>query len=552
MEPAGKKTFRRMVTVVVAIVALYVLGKGTLALFGLIGGGHEQGVNLRVEAGSSVDIALGGKDFIAAEDNTSLQPGDAVRTSAKSHAVLSFADGTIMRMDEQTSMSVLKSEGTTDKSTISAELLEGNAWVSTPAASQSGTRLRIIDAPSLSFDLPKNTEALLTPRSVVVYSADGAGVTVTPKNTSAHLAIGEGQQFVFPVDAAATANLEQYRTAFTLSAFRNAFVNDSRLKIKGIASTSGSMPTDSTSALTLTSPTDGQNIATASVHVAGTIDPATVTTVRINGRTITTASGGSFQNDVTLPGNTAYDIHVEGLNADGILVAETTRTVRHQQSDAAAATGFASPAITSPAAAAETFRTTDSEVVIRGSAPAGTAKIMVNDYILKLFDPAKGSWSYLARLDLGNMKAGENIYDVVSIDANGNRSTPARLTVVQGVSGGVTATPVTQGSSSSIATKPQNNAPTAAGTLSITGPTAGTSHTETGTGFLLEGTTSASTDSMWVNDYRLQLYKSGVKYWNYIASAAFGNLKKGTNTYTIVARDKNGKVLDKMVYTVTY
>ncbi len=83
-------------------------------------------------------------------------------------------------------------------------------------------------------------------------------------------------------------------------------------------------------------------------------------------------------------------------------------------------------------------------------------------------------------------------------------------------------------------------------------PAAGTQYTATGSEVVIEGTTIAETDSVWVNGYKLQLYRPGVTTWNYIARESMGNLKRGTNTYRIVTRDKQNVILDVLVYTITY
>jgi hypothetical protein len=174
---------------------------------------------------------------------------------------------------------------------------------------------------------------------------------------------------------------------------------------------------------------------------------------------------------------------------------------------------------------------------------------MVNDYKLQLFDPAKGTFSYLASQRLGNMKTGENIYDVYALDAGGAKSTPARITIFIGPADAMPVQPSSSAPVSSSGPLPTNT-PLLPGSLSVIAPTAGTTHTETGTGFLLEGLTSGKTATMWVNDYKLQLYRPGKTTWNYIASVEFANLKRGMNTYVIVARDSDNKILDKMTYTV--
>ncbi len=69
---------------------------------------------------------------------------------------------------------------------------------------------------------------------------------------------------------------------------------------------------------------------------------------------------------------------------------------------------------------------------------------------------------------------------------------------------------------------------------------------------MIVGATSSQTASIWVNDYRLQLYKAGKTTWNYIASVAFANMKKGRNVYVITARDAEEKILDRVEYIVNY
>ncbi|MEK7218456.1 MAG: hypothetical protein AAB728_03245, partial [Patescibacteria group bacterium] len=98
---------------------------------------------------------------------------------------------------------------------------------------------------------------------------------------------------------------------------------------------------------------------------------------------------------------------------------------------------------------------------------------------------------------------------------------------------------------------PQND-PLAPGTLRVTGDAAQAGFSATGTGFLLEGTTVPQTDSVWVNDYRLQLYAAGKTFWNYIASPELKTLREGSNTFTVVARDSEGQILDKMEVKVEY
>lgn len=54
------------------------------------------------------------------------------------------------------------------------------------------------------------------------------------------------------------------------------------------------------------------------------------------------------------------------------------------------------------------------------------------------------------------------------------------------------------------------------------------------------GEAPTNTAGIIVNDYRLQLFKAGSKTWSYLASTSNGNLKMGTNIFTIYAVDNDG------------
>ena len=182
----------------------------------------------------------------------------------------------------------------------------------------------------------------------------------------------------------------------------------------------------------------------------------------------------------------------------------------------------------------------------------------MNDYRLQLYDAGSTKWSYLASTKLGNLQYGTNTFAAVAINRNGLRSEPAVLTIILGkgeegvinetdqeeTAGAEENTPVIDGNL-------PNNTPLAPGTLTVDIPTPGTTHTETGTGeVLIQGTPPTDTFTLWVNDYRLRLFEPGRGMWNYRASTELKTLKQGSNTYEIIARNRKGEILDRMVYTI--
>ena len=56
------------------------------------------------------------------------------------------------------------------------------------------------------------------------------------------------------------------------------------------------------------------------------------------------------------------------------------------------------------------------ELLLEGAAPVGTKSMWVNNYKLRLFEPEKGFWNYIASTKLGTMKRGENEYVITARD----------------------------------------------------------------------------------------------------------------------------------------
>lgn len=546
----------RIAATVAALLLLYILGKTVLAYFGVGNDIRRLAATLHVEGRGTVNVYLEGGELQRAQDNMKLYAGDRVTTGQSSNATLSFFDGSMVRLDQQADVTIEESALGTKRSELALALEHGGMWMSTPRGSAfTGEILRSVKTPVLSFVLPAETEAVLSPLSVVVYSAAGPGIGVTFENVNREaIILGEGQRLQLPSATEIGTDIYVYRSAINPLDARNAFVEESRVRAAALASVTPLTPTRTGSGVTVgflvvSTPAENAVINAGTVKVTGTYGDS-VAKVRVNEYdAVLTPEAKAFAQELALPtGDNEFEIRIAALDAQGEILEEARRVVTRQVKPPAA------PTITSPASQGETYRTQSQEFVIRGGSPGNAVGIMVNDYRLQLFTPSKGEWSYLASVRLGNLKSGSNTFSVVAIDAAGNRSEPAVITILleEGAVG------VVAGASASASSKPAtpaelpNNDPLKPGTLAVTGPTPGTAHTATGSEFLIEGSTPAETASVWVNDYQLQLYTPGKTFWNYIASVELKTLKAGTNTYTVVTRNSEGKILDKLVYTVTY
>jgi hypothetical protein len=535
---------RSIILLALVLLILYVAGRWIIGLFG--GAGAQQSyVTMEVERGT-VNYSLEGGLMQRAEGTSRLFPDDRVTTGGNGNALLTFFDGSVARIDVQSDVTIEGSRQA-EESETSLVLAGGALWMRTPTVEGfSGAITRTVDLPRYSATIPSDAEVVIEENGVLVFSADGQGVALSIDGVSDTLYIGEGQQYVLPDDNEITGDPYRYRSAIEPLAVQRDFIEESRtIKIGTVATGTGT--TTGEDMLTVTQPADKTAVTTATVRVAGEVAKR-VERVRVNGSdAVIDRSDDTFTMELALTEG-SNTLTIDALDARGVVLEKETRTVTR------GAQGIASPTITSPAKNGETYRTSQTEFAITGTVPAGAAGVMVNDYKLQLFRAGDTTWSYLASTALNNMKSGTNVYDVYTLDAAGNKSAPARITILleagaQGVVGGGAA--ASSQPAVNEATLPKND-PLQPGTLSVTGPTPGRTHTATGSEFLLEGTTPSGTATVWVNGYRLQLFKTAGTYWNYIARTDYGTLKPGTNVYRIVARNADNQILDQFEYTVTY
>lgn len=559
--PYSMATPSMMPSVIRSIILLLLLGillygtaKSVLWVFG--GSSKSQTPSqLIVEQGGTVNVSIDDGLLQRTEDTMKIYEGDRMVTSANGFATIKLFDGSVTRLDAQSDVRLLKSDNEEENEVWAIKLEKGALWVKTPTVHiYSGSITRTITMPRYAVTLTSDTEAVVEEARLMIFSADGAGVRVKLAEYEDTVIVGEGQQFTLP-DGEIGADPYIYRSAIEPLAVQRAFITKSRTMV---TQTNSATETESGSTistqeindvLTVTTPLNNATVTTATIKVSGTVG-TTIERVRINGFDATITNERTFTQELSLQEGPSTILLIEAFDARGLLLAQQSLTIFK------GSTGVAVPTITTPATAGQTYRTQKTEVSISGTAPAGTVGMMVNDYRLQLFRKGDTTWSYLASKELNNMKDGLNLFSVIALDAAGNRSAPVNLTIIvdplatEGVMGD---------SSSSVPTTPiiqesdlPNNDPLMPGTVSVTAPLAGTQFTATGSEFVLAGITPKESASVWVNGYKLQLYKPGVTFWNYIAKTAFGTLKAGNNVYRIVARDATNKILDVFEYTVTY
>lgn len=562
----GEEQPGRWFRVIAVLVALALVLYAARGFWRWIGSGNvvqRAAATMTVEQGGPVSFAIEGGTLRRAEDSLKLAEGDRIETGAGGRARLALFDESTAMIDESSTLVLEESAKGSEASTIRLDLTMGGLWMSTSDASTlSGTILRSVTTPAFEATVPNNAEVIIRSRSVDVFAADGLGVEILADGASDPIFIGEGQHWELPADTDVSGDLYALRKPLAADAATQTLVVRARNAVAVTEPGDGPASPTTSEALTITAPRDKATIAGATVRVEGRVGPA-VTRVRVNGyQAALDTEARTFTQDLAFDDETPFILHTEAIDADNVVIAEDQRSVTR---DATAAAAAAAPTITEPAAGGSTYRTQASELIIKGTAPKETEGIIVNDYRLQLYEPGSGTWSYLANTELGNLKSGTNTYDVVAIDALGGRSAPVRITILveEGASGvvGSAGSAASVGTTASTSSAPAviedettlpNNAPLTPGIIAVTAPSPESPAT-TGSGeTLIEGTTSAQTDSMWVNGYRLRLYLPGKTTWNYIASTQYSTLKRGNNTYRIVARNAAGEILDTKEYVMVY
>ena len=552
-----KRIAKNLGILAVGAFAIWFAGNWAFAQLGVGNPVQRTAVQILLEERGLVEVSIEGAEPTRAKEGLKLYAGDSITTGAHANATLVFFDGTTIRLDERTTFELQESTLGAKASEIRVELPEGSLWVSSPELkSFSGSIARVIEGPTMTLDIPAGTEALISTDTLAVFSANGLGISVSLAERQ-KVVVGEGQQFALPDDAILSGDLYSYRTPLDAAVTRSAFVLESREEIAALegeirAPIASVLPVEEEDILVVSSPSNGATIYASTVNVRGRVG-ASVDAVRVNGYLASLDEDTrQFSEELALQDEDNIAIVVEALDADSAVLAQVRREITRDREPPEMAT------ITLPATDGQTYRTQESEIIIRGTAPKDAVGIMVNDYRLQLFAPGDDTWSYLASTQLSNLKSGENIYNVKAINAGGYNSEPVTLIILleEGTVGVIASEEEeteTEEEEEVVLEPEESGRGLFPGTTTVSEPGPGTEYTLTHTGAIsIKGSTSPQTYTVTVNDYKLSLYEPGTTNWKYIASLEFGTLRNGRNRYRIVSRNSAGKILDEIVYTIIY
>ncbi|MBI2523894.1 FecR domain-containing protein [Candidatus Peregrinibacteria bacterium] len=382
------------------------------------------GATVHVEKGNAATVSVNGEEPLPVEGSMNMYEGDTLNTKTHSTATIAFFDGTRMRLDEETTVTIQNMRQGTMKNAMNLELVNGKIWIALPKDTASGETLLHVKTPVFALEFPPGTEALIERSALAVFDSGNAlGVVLRTPGTPSALYIGEGQQITLPEELQGhEQNLYVFRSPLDPTLSASPFVEKSRETSLPPPPKQSIAPPPPEELLSILAPDEGSIALSDSIKVRGTFGRG-VTSIRVNGYLATTEEH-TFSQELALPSDEKIDIRIAALNENGIIIAEQSRTVRRDLQPPP------SPQILLPAGSGTIFRTTKTEIELRGTVQKGVAGIIVNEYRLQLFQPGDTVWSYLASTNLDNFHPGTNIYEVVAIDDAGNRSAPVRIQII--------------------------------------------------------------------------------------------------------------------------
>jgi len=547
--------FGLVLTTVLVIVA----GWWLLRTFGFGASVQRAAVEMMPEDRALVRVSVDGGEWNRTGQELKLYSGDRVATDAGSHAVLQFFDGTVSRLSGNTSVTILGSQSGEKNAEISLQVDSGTIWIATAKNTPNEVNVnRTINTPMLLVDLPNGTEALVSRHSLSIFDSHEIGAEVTVAGNNQTIIVGEGQSFAIPSGSVPSGNLYSFRSALDLQAAPAEFLQESRIRAQTlIAQGTDTEPTAPVvDILEITEPAQGTTVRSSTINVRGRIDLEHIVLVHVNGyEAAINEATGEFALELTLPDEDEATVNIEAFDEAGEVLADAVRTIVREVNPPS------SPHFLQPAADDQIYQTQRERIEIVGSAPPEAIAIVINDYRLRFFEPGDEKWTYLSSTELDNLVEGKNIFTAIAIDAEGLKSDPVIMTIMLGEEAegitdeeGKTVEVVEDEEEPDQALLPTND-PLQPNTIAVTAPSAGEEYVATTVEeaeMLIEGVVSNDTHSVWVNDYRLKLFKPDKNYWNYIASTELGTMHRGRNAYEITARDAEGQILDKFTYVIRF
>lgn len=253
---------------------------------------------------------------------------------------------------------------------------------------------------------------------------------------------------------------------------------------------------------------------------------------------------------------------------------ETTETSTTPIETPAEETANAVPmiAITFPTENPYALPAGETSVTIEGTTSADTVSVTVTNYdengvasayTLQSYVAGAMTWKYNAFYGYGNLREGRNRFTIVARNEDDLPSTSLEL-IVEVEVGAFTALEEEETTTEDTGTEEPATedtiVPESTGVVSTPSVTllndesapVAWPYTTTAAEVLIEGTVGPEAVAVYVNDFKLTKFVAGSGSWNYYAKLDFGNYKVGDNPYTVYAEDSAGNRSAEFTFSIYY
>lgn len=430
------------------------------------------------------DMKIWGLDqWAAAVSGTILNSGDSIRTDPGSRAVLSFQNGSLLRLDAESEIELidLKSRDGHDEADI--KINRGNVWFKSSTADTvqssflartshlevSGTRITMALTQG-----PRESVRVLEGKALVTVKVESGEDEKAALRAADTLEVAFGQEVTIgadellslksrrPVELLAMLadefhgaewyswNRGEDRTGGSVVSVENAVELGTQtppapglepaenepvpVAVKEFPSPKVTNPAQSPlrttqNTVTISGTTDAKTSRMEVVNTHGTVrDSYTLQKYKAGTTTWSYVVSPPYGN--LYAGENRYEIFA--FDKQGTKSLATTLSIIYEKPSEPA--DLSAPKVTSfngQASESLNFETTSNEIIVLGTIGKGITKIFINDFALSRYVPSSGKWSYFAKPVYGNLKEGENTYTVYGVDFEGNKTPMTKFTILK-------------------------------------------------------------------------------------------------------------------------
>jgi len=497
-RPGGRTTKRRsfrsrkkklkylypLLLIVAIVLIIYLLFSFFKFLTNLNSGKFDNAATVYVVSGRAQMQSFREDEFIPVVSGQLLLEGDRIQTFDNSRVVLQFFNDTFVRLNEGTDLYIDELNNGKNEDTINLSVNAGEVWLNKPEPAKPKSVLAV----KTNYLIVRTTGTVFNvrsglPEAVQVVNGNVLVEVVENQEESGSLdkiPVGVGQELV--LDNQALDTFKRRETPSVLGAVTDEFENSQWYLWNTQEDTS---------------PTEFE------------VDPAL----------LDSETGTVIESE--------EPIEIDPIEFEEMIEAK-----------------LPAPEVTTPAEG----ETLSADIIhIEGTTVSETEKIMVtsfedgipNPYVLTAYEPGDRTWRYIAAFEggEGNLVVGENKFEVIAIDENGDESEKTTLVFNYIPESGSVSAP---------------DELTAPSIDTINDETVGEKFILTEDRGVIVGSVGKWAEKLVINDYTLQQFTPYSGEFSYILSEEFGTLGEGDNVLEIYAIDSEGNKSPVASYTITY